>query len=215
MIYPFVVFALPRSRTTWLSHFLSYGGLAVGHDLGPHANTCQEFFDSLWPLTGTVETGAQDAHRLIRRAMPIAKFATIRRHPIDVADSLTQFGQMQYDEMARRDTVLDEIEAAGAMSVSYESLKDARVCADLWEHLLPGVKFDFDWWRYMDRINVQTGVPGQLQMLTERRSQIAQLKTEIAKRHGRQDRPHWLGAGHFSRGIPMPKSCLPRTIRLR
>jgi hypothetical protein len=180
VIWPFVIFALPRSRTAWLSQWLSYQNRIVGHDLGAYADTCQGFLDALWPFTGTVETGAQDAHRLMRIAMPDAKFVTIRRQPINVADSLTKFGIMQYDEMERRAEVLDDIERDGALSIPYESLSDARVCANLWEHLLPGVPFNFNWWRYMDQQNIQIDVAAHLQLLAERQPQLDKLAEEVA-----------------------------------
>ena len=189
MIYPFVVFALPRSRTTWLSHFLSYGGLAVGHDLGPQADTCQQFFDSLWPLAGTCETGAQDVAPLIRQAMPTAKFAVIKRPVDQVERSLAAFGETGHRaELERRSAVIDSIEG---LHISYESLADARTCCQLWEHLLPTVPFDFQWWRYMDRLNVQTDVPGQLQFVAERRAEIARLKAEFANLDTKIHRIEW------------------------
>jgi|KBSMisStaDraftv2_1062788.scaffolds.fasta_scaffold00169_23 hypothetical protein len=177
MQFPFVIFALPRSRTAWLSQWLSYKGRRVGHDLAPHADTCQGYLDSLWPLSGTVETGIQDAHHLLRIAMPSAKFVVIRRPVEEVNHSLAQFGVEQTDEMHRRSMVLDQIEAT--RSINYRDLKDVRVCADLWEYLLD-IPFDFEWWRHMDAQNIQIDVPQQLQFLAERHEPITRLKEEMA-----------------------------------
>jgi hypothetical protein len=191
MHYPFVIFALPRSRTTWLSRWLSTNGLSVAHDLGPHANTVQEFFDLLWNHCGTIETGAQDAWPLIRMAMPTSKFITIRRPVAEVIASLAQFGVTdQADELVRRDRVLDEIESAGAMRIEYHELSDARVCADLYEYLY-GLPFDFKGWRLLSDLNIQIDVPAQLQFLADRRPQIEKLKAELRQPKQRIIRIGW------------------------
>lgn len=181
MHFPFVVFALPRSRTAWLAQWLSTNGANVAHDLGPEADTCQEFFDLLWPHAGTVETGAQDAWPLLRLAMPTSKFVVIRRPVAEVIASLARFGVTGQDsELARRDAVLDELEAHGALSIPYQALSDARVCADLYEHLF-GLAFDFGWWRFMDAQNIQIDVPAQLEFLAGRRQAIDGLKAEVQR----------------------------------
>ena len=150
----------------------------VGHDLGPQADTCQQFFDSLWPLAGSCETGAQDVAPLIRQAMPTAKFAVIKRPVDQVERSLAAFGETGHRaELERRSAVLDTIEG---LHISYESLADARTCCQLWEHLLPTVPFDFQWWRYMDRLNVQTDAFARATCNSSPsgRTEIARLKAE-------------------------------------
>lgn len=175
MIWPFVIFGLPRSRTAWLATWLSYSGLKVGHDLGPRADTVQGFLDSLWPLAGTAETGAQDAHRLLRTAMPDAKFVVIKRPVPEVEASLVKFGLREPD-LKRRSAVLDEIDA---LHIPYSALSDVRTCAMLWEYLYPAIPFDFAWWRAFDQQNVQINLKQQVEMLTARRPQIETLKAEV------------------------------------
>ncbi len=148
MTAPFVIFSLPRSRTFWLSNFLSYQGRVVGHDIGIEASSCQDFINRVSKMEGTVETGAMFAHSLLRKAWPDAKFVTIRRSRDEVAASLARFGVNDIeDELIERDRHLDELEATGNVArIPYEALSDARVCADLFEGLL-GVPFDFRHWR--------------------------------------------------------------------
>lgn len=178
MIWPFVIFALPRSRTAWLSRWLSYGGMQVGHDLGPRSDTCQGFLDKLWPLAGTVETGAQDAHHLLRHAMPDAKFVVIHRPVIDVEKSLARVEIVERPgELQRRDDVLHQIDG---WHIVYDELNDVRICAKLWEHLYPAIPFDFAWWRHWDQQNVQIDVHAEMQMLVDRQQQITRLQHEIA-----------------------------------
>ena len=56
---PFIVYALPRSRTFWLSKFLSYGGWACDHDEAVRLRGLDDMQSSLdIPMRGSVETAA-------------------------------------------------------------------------------------------------------------------------------------------------------------
>ena len=188
MSAPFVIFGLPRSRTAWLSRWLSYQGRSVGHDIGIEADSCQGFFDQLCCLAGTAETGAMFAHRLVRAVLPDARFVTIRRPVSDVLASLGGQGITgQDEEIAARDAYLDDLETAGALRVSYAQLGDVCCCADLFEHLL-GVPFDFRWWRAANAVNVQVDMPQRLARLAERKDAITELKAETREMLARLDR---------------------------
>lgn len=176
MIWPFVVFSLPRSRSTWLSSYLSYGGLCVGHDLVLRADSCQQFFDHLWPLAGTCETGAMDGHALMRKAMPGAKFVVIHRSISEVAASLAKF-RITDPNLERRSQVLDKIDG---LHIAYDDLCDVRTCVTLWEYVYPGIPFDFAWWRHMDAQNVQVDVAAEVALQIARQQQIAALRREVA-----------------------------------
>lgn len=177
---PFVVYGLPRSRTAWLAHWLGRPH-PVGHDLAIHADTAQQFLDSIWhDRAGTCETAAVKAHKLLRIAMPNAKFMTIRRPVAEVAASLTRFGITgQDEELALRDRLLDEAEADGAVRVDYHTLGDVNVCAGIWEYLLE-TPFDFALWRLYHPTRIQVDMPARLARLDARREQIARLEAEVA-----------------------------------
>ena len=71
MTPPFVVYALPRSRTFWLSRFLCYAEWNCGHDEIRHARSLDDvraWFSQSY--TGTVETAAAPWWRLIQRLRP-------------------------------------------------------------------------------------------------------------------------------------------------
>ena len=90
---PFVVFALPRSRTFWASRFLSYGGWACGHDEALHVRALDDVRS--WfaqPYVGTVETAAAPFWRLLHAVCPQAKVVVIRRPVSDVVTSLMALG---------------------------------------------------------------------------------------------------------------------------
>lgn len=177
---PFVIFGLPRSRTRWLATWLTPRIAPVGHDLAITSDSVQDFISQLWMRPGTVETGAMCAHRLIRQAIPDARFVTIRRSRSQVSASLCQFGVEMDDDLARRDTYLDEIESAGALRIDYPALNSVTVCADLWSFLL-GVPFDFDHWRAFSNQNIQIDMQARLDLMLDRQGQIATLKAEVER----------------------------------
>jgi hypothetical protein len=114
-----VVFSLPRSRSTWLSMFLSYDGTVIGHDVGVDCATPEEFLERLGD--GTCETGAAFAWRLLRQARPDVKFVVVHRDPAEVSASLDRFGLTgTLPEMRDREMLLGQIaEQPGTMVVSY------------------------------------------------------------------------------------------------
>lgn len=178
---PFIIYGLPRSRTAWLSHWLSGAGYPVGHDLAIFADTTQDFLDSIWHTrAGTCETAAVKAHELIRIAMPSAKVLTIRRPVEDVISSLAKFGLVGLDEeLALRDRLLNGAELIGAQRVEYETLSDVNVCAQLWETLI-GTQFDFLWWQRCSQTNIQVKMDERIAQLVARQPQFQKLEAEVA-----------------------------------
>lgn len=182
---PFVIYGLPRSRTAWLAHWLG-AVRPVGHDLAIHADTAQQFLDAIWhDRAGTCETAAVKAHKLIRLAMPNAKFLTIRRPVDEVSASLARFDITgQDEELALRDRLLDEAEADGAIRVDYQQLSDVNVCAEIWEHLLE-MPFDFTRWRIYHATKIQVDMQERLAQLHARRKATVRLEAEVSDLLGR------------------------------
>jgi hypothetical protein len=126
---PFIVFSLPRSRSAWISRFLSYGGWKCGHDLATRCATMKEFVGLLNDENvGTAETGAVVGWRAIRRLLPDARIAVIRRPVQQIYDSLARFGlgsQILMDELIERDAMLDRLaRVEGARSFSFADLNN-------------------------------------------------------------------------------------------
>jgi hypothetical protein len=138
-----VIFALPRSRTAWLSHFLSYGDWHCAHEEVRHLRSFGDV--AAWftqPCTGTIETAAASWWRMLPKGVRVA---TIRRPVSEVVDSLMRIPGCAFDRdavttlMTRLDRKLDQIEARlpGVLSVRYEDLTREDACAALFEHCLP------------------------------------------------------------------------------
>src|ERR1035437_9570619 len=89
MVSPFVIYALPRSRTYWLSKLLSDGLTVCLHDPCVYTHTVQGLVDLLQkPNTGVIDTGLCELWQL----MPQVKTAVIRRPIAEVVKSLDKFG---------------------------------------------------------------------------------------------------------------------------
>jgi len=181
----FIVFSLPRSRSAWLSVFLSHGGRIVGHDAGVDCATPEDFTGLFGPgkLAGTCETGAGFAWPLIKAEMPDVRPLVVRRPAPEVVASLERFGITGVaGEMQRREAHLAEISAdPRTLTVDYASLTDPAICAGVYSHCL-GAAMPLAWWRQLDPINIQVDMKRQLERLGAARESIAALKAEVARR---------------------------------
>lgn len=187
---PFVIFSLPRSRSAWLSVLFSHGGGSVGHDIGIGCRTPEDFAGRLQghgSLSGTCETGAAFAWRLIRDMLPDARFAVVRRDPHEVVASLERFGFTDCSaEIKARDRHLDEIAAQpDVMSVDFKDLADPAVCGALFLHCTDR-RMSERWWGHMDLMNVQVDMPRRIEWLIRNADSVASLKSEVTRRiaHG-------------------------------
>jgi hypothetical protein len=165
-VAPFIVYALPRSRTFWLARFLTYGDWHCGHDEARHVRSLADV--ASWfsmPCTGTVETAAAPYWRLVPDH---CKAVTIRRPVDDVVASLRRWGlQSDVDrfarDMRRLDHKLDQIEkrVPGVLRVTFEELATEAGCRAVFEHCLPH-KHDTGWWRGWAPVNLQANLPAIL-----------------------------------------------------
>lgn len=178
----FVVFSLPRSRSTWLSVFLSRPDAVCGHDIGMTLSSLSEFGARLrGDLVGTCETGAAFAWKLIRKQLPDARFVVIERDPIEVLSSLARFGVKGPDieaEIWSRAGDLDEICAdPTVLRYRFNDLTRPTVCGDIYAHCL-GRPMTLDWWRALDGVNIQVDLRRNFETLANRAVPIADLKAQ-------------------------------------
>jgi hypothetical protein len=179
---PFVVFAMPRSRSFWLSRFLTAGGIHCGHD---ELRRCRSLDDvRSWlaqPLTGTVETAAAPFWRLLAELRPGTRVAVLRRPVAEVVDSLARFG---FDPvgmraaMQRLDAKLGQIAARvpGALSVTAAELDDEAACARVFEHCT-GLPHDPAWWRTIAPLNLQTDMRAAVRYAGTHAAQLQRLRS--------------------------------------
>lgn len=164
---PFVVLALPRSRTAWLSRFLTYGDWVCGHEELRHTRSLDDV--TAWfsqPNIGTAETAAAPWWRLLDRFAPGARVLIVRRPVSEVVDSLMRLPGLSFDRAALEQTIikldrkLDQIEArcANVLSVNFDDLNDETACAAAFEHCLP-YAHDHNHWARLAPMNIQIDMP--------------------------------------------------------
>lgn len=142
MTYPFIIYALPRSRTFWLSKFLSCGTWKCGHEELRHIRGLDDVKSLLnIQFYGSAETAGAPWWRLIHAMRPDIKTVVIRRPVADVMASLIATG-IAFDvpkltrHMHRLNSKLDQIESRvpGVLSVPYADLEHESTCALIFEH---------------------------------------------------------------------------------
>lgn len=166
---PFVIMALPRSRTAWLSKFLSYRDWECGHDQLRFMRSLDDV--KAWlsqGYSGSCESAAAPFWRTLLKYHPAVKVVTIRRPVEEVVESAANTGVWS-DISAVRATVtkldrkLDQIEGRypNVRSIQYDSLRDEIVCAELFEYCLP-YGHDSERWKVLDAENIQINLAAQI-----------------------------------------------------
>lgn len=165
---PFLIYALPRSRTFWLSQFLTVGGWCCGHEEVRHMRSMTDVRDWLaQPYTGSAETSAALAWRVPANVRPDLRVVTVRRRLDEVMGSLDRaWPGWDIDRLAailrRADRRLDQIEreASNVLSVRFDDLRSEDACAAVFRHCT-GQNLPHDWWSHMAPLRLS----GDLDML--------------------------------------------------
>lgn len=183
MTRPFIIYALPRSRTVWLSKFLTYGPWKCGHDIVTDYFTPGDIQYRLTePNFGTVETGMIDGWKLARRLVPIAKILVIKRPVKEVINSLDRAGvSHSAAQIIARAALLDEISAQpDVLSFYYDELDTEEACKKIFEHCLE-LPFDRDWWLGLRGANIQLNMLKRIEKLQATQSAMQRLKQAAAE----------------------------------
>lgn len=180
---PFIVLSLPRSRSAWMAHWLSYPGKRVGHDISIECKSVADFLSSYENgMAGTCETGAMIGWRLLKHEIPSLKTLIVLRPVHDVLMSLaTQgvAGPFVTEEVCARMHMLNAIACASEVqTMQWTDLNDPRLREALFEHLL-GIDFDPDWDARFAFTNIQIDFKARLRQLEKNRSSIEAFKAEI------------------------------------
>lgn len=181
---PFIVYALPRSRTHWLSRFLSYRDWDCGHEEIRHLRSMDDVKSWLsQPCTGSVETSGASWWRLAQKLRPDIRTVVIRRPLEEVVASLAQFGfdpNVMTPIMTRLDHKLDQIEhRVDCLSVTFDELNTEAGCARVFEHCLPWAH-DPEWWAALAPINLQVSMSSLIRYVQAFAPQMVKL-AKIAK----------------------------------
>ena len=162
---PFIIFALPRSRTAWLSKFLSYGRWTCLHEFAMRLRSIADLKAALsQPRIGYVETAAGPGHHLIRYFRPDARLVVVRRPVEETVTAMVRAGHsvgISYDErrlkkvMAYGERCLERISALpGVLTVTHQDLSSTEVCRRIFEHCLP-YRWDQSWWESLHQQHIE------------------------------------------------------------
>jgi len=160
---PFLVMALPRSRTAWLSKFFTYDKWICGHDQIRYFRSLDDA--RMWfmqPYIGSAETIAGQFWRLVPRYAPDCRILIVRRPVQEVYDSVLKRGVVGIEpdklleNLKRQNAKLDqaEVRLPNTISVNFDELNDFTLCELVFQHCL-GIKLSWQWWDYWNNINVQ------------------------------------------------------------
>jgi hypothetical protein len=183
---PFIIYALPRSRTAWLSAFLTYGQWRCRHEIAIKLRSIGELKAALaQPFTGYAETAAGPAWHLIHHYRPDIRAVVVRRPVEDTMRAMIDAGEaagVTYDQhrlrriMTYEGRCLEKISnLPGVMSVEYADLEKGETCRDIFEFCLP-YHFDYDWWEAMRQKNIQVDLNKFFRNYEEHRSEVEKFK---------------------------------------
>jgi hypothetical protein len=169
---PFLIYALPRSRTAWLSEFLTYRDWSCGHELAIQMRNFDEVLTYFRrPNVGSAEPAAGPGWRLMQHHFPHMRSVVIRRPVEDVVKSMMRVdvdGVAVYDRDKLRRTMersardLDALSMQpGVLTVDFDDLAREDACAAVFEHCLP-YPFDRTWWGTLCNRNIQINVKALL-----------------------------------------------------
>lgn len=169
----FVVLSLPRSRSAWLSRFLTYGDWYCGHEEIRHLRSIDDI--KLWfeqPNVGTAETAGAPWWRTLLDYAPDVKVVVVRRPVEDVFDSLMAIPGTSFDPavllplLYKMNCKLNQIEARlpNVMSVNFADLAEEATCARIFEYCLP-YKHDPAHWAALAPVNIQINMAATMRYM--------------------------------------------------
>jgi GNAT superfamily N-acetyltransferase len=187
---PFVVFALPRSRTAWLARFLTYRAWECAHDEIRHCRSLEDV--KAWlnqPCVGSVETAAAPFWRLLPALRPDARVVVVRRPVGEVVDSLMRLRLGCFEPASltaairRLDRKLEQIERRmpDVLSVTYADLEQEATCAQVFERCL-SLPHDPAWWQAASAVNIQIDMAHCLRYFWAHAPQLTKLAKTAAHR---------------------------------
>ena len=163
---PFIILSLPRSRSAWLSKFLTYSEWTCEHEALRHVGTLEDA--QAWlsiPRCGFAEPSAAPWWRLISKFAPEARIVVVRRPWQEVLESFAKVPLRSAwtldlaalaERLKRLDAKLDQAAArlSNVLQIRYADLNDEITCARVFEHCLP-YPHDSEWWRVLSATNIQ------------------------------------------------------------
>jgi hypothetical protein len=185
---PFIIYSLGRSRSAWLSAFLTYRDWRCDHEAAVTLRSMDEARAFLaQPRHGTIESGVSPGWPLIRAMCPGIREVVIFRPVEDVIQSYLGVDiapRFTYDVPALRRNLthfehcLRRLAARpGVLSLDFDDLGTELGCRAVWERCLP-YPFDREHWLDFKDRNIQCGLPALLAYYHDHRETVEAFKRE-------------------------------------
>jgi hypothetical protein len=186
----FIIYALPRSRSAWMAHFLNYPMARplqpVGHNIAALCGSIEAFIDAYTKegMFGTVELEGAVGWQLIRRELPDLRTVVVRRPIQEVYKSIASIPHLQphLTDLAELNEVLNVICAQpNVYTINSADLDAPVVCRWLFEYCLE-LEFDFDWWSSLTMLDIQLKPDDIVEMLPEMNRMTQAYKQDVLNR---------------------------------
>ena len=184
---PYAVFTAGRSRTMWLSAFLSYGICSCNFESIAKVQNFQEVLQMLnIPGMGAAETMSAPAWPLLLMAAPQLRVVVVRRPMEEILESLVTAvnGRLELDLPVLTRLIGYIVRALEKLSlqpqtltVNFSDLTKEETCRQVFEHCLP-YKHDKGWWKFLSEKNINPDVIQLAMLYQQRQEQIRGLGRE-------------------------------------
>jgi len=171
---PFCIIGTPRSRTTWLSKFLTYGDTVCEHDPSMQFKTPKDIYDYFKPYKGAVDSGLTFLWRNVV-AVPQIKVMAIKRPYDEVKASFERVEINDIPEMVftRYEAAFDAMKYEVPI-FSYASLFDAAVVKKVFRWAI-GEDCPDDWYERWTSTWVQPDISATVQAVQANADGMRQL----------------------------------------
>lgn len=189
MEHPYIIYSLPRSRTAWLSAFLTYGDWKAYHEVLLYCRSLQNIKELLSNSNmGIVETGAIAGRLLIKHCCPQIKEVVILRPVEEAIESMLNtntHGMVTWDKdkmhrvMHYSDRQLRKlVTSPDVLAIDYAELATEEGCKKIFEYCLP-YPFDKEWWKLGKDQNIQVDMKQFFTYYIANREQIETFKKKL------------------------------------
>ncbi len=189
--HPFMVYTAGRSRTAWLSAFLSYGQARCGNEAAIRFRGMTEvaaYFARRGH--GSAETAGAPGWQLVNHFVPDMRSVVVRRAVDDIVASFARSevaSIARIDEDKLRRVIAYEVrcmeklsQQPGVLTVDFDDLDRRDVVRAVFEHCLP-YRFDEDWWQHMRVRNIQSSVADLFRYYRDNRDHVENFKRDCKR----------------------------------
>jgi hypothetical protein len=174
MRQPFLIVALPRSRTCWLSKFLTYDGQVCHHEPSLRWSEPGDLAKFLARGEGASDTMMTWLAHDARKICPKLPIVVVRRNRASVLESIRKLPYASGNHLpwyhALMDRRLDQIEdELNPLTVGYDDLNRREVCDRIFRHCLD-IALPMSWWKRWKDVNVQADIAETVRLLKANKS---------------------------------------------